>query len=72
MALGHAAAADGDAVRHLASCGRCCGELVRFERVVTAAREVEEPDLPAPPAEHVWQAILRELAFPSGEKGPPG
>ncbi|MFG3248864.1 hypothetical protein [Streptomyces sp. NPDC048187] len=61
LALGHTSGdADVGALRHVASCSRCLGELLRTARVVTAARGTEETDLPASPPERVWQRIARE------------
>ncbi|MET9716637.1 hypothetical protein ABZZ46_14635 [Streptomyces rochei] len=50
------------ALRHIARCARCREELSQMVRVVVAARGVEEPDLPTPPPDRVWQTIARELA----------
>ncbi|GGW92680.1 hypothetical protein GCM10010297_12610 [Streptomyces malachitofuscus] len=62
LALGHVSgAADVSALRHVASCPRCRGELVWLTRVVTAARGAEASDLPVTPPEHVWRHIAREV-----------
>ncbi|TDT42728.1 hypothetical protein EV562_101698 [Streptomyces sp. BK208] len=61
LALGHTGGEDDDgALRHVASCSRCRGELLRMTRVVTAARGAQVPDLPVSPPERVWQRIARE------------
>ncbi|CAM5351366.1 hypothetical protein STENM223S_08152 [Streptomyces tendae] len=61
LALGHTSgAADAGALRHVASCSRCRGELLRMTRVVTAARGAKVSDLPVSPPERVWQHIARE------------
>ncbi|MFG3073225.1 hypothetical protein [Streptomyces sp. NPDC048225] len=61
LALGHTSGEDDDgALRHVASCSRCRGELLRMTRVVTAARGAQVPDLPVSPPERVWQRIARE------------
>ncbi|MFE2277400.1 hypothetical protein ACFXAE_09040 [Streptomyces sp. NPDC059454] len=62
LALGNGAPDDdAGALRHIAGCERCREELSLVTRVVTAARRVEEPDLPAAPPERVWRRIAREL-----------
>lgn len=61
LALGHASGdADASALRHVASCPRCRGELVWMTRVVTAARGAQVSDLPVTPPERVWRRIALE------------
>ncbi|WP_147991110.1 hypothetical protein [Streptomyces sp. t39] len=65
LALGNAAAGDdAEALRHLAECAPCREEFTRLHRVVVAARDVEQLDLPLAPPARVWQEIVRELALP--------
>ncbi|MGX1225969.1 hypothetical protein RKD42_007228 [Streptomyces ambofaciens] len=70
LALGHASGdADVGALRHVASCPRCRGELARLTRVVSASRGARVSDLPVAPPERVWQRIVHEV-FKEGD-GPP-
>ncbi|OWA11855.1 hypothetical protein B9W62_07280 [Streptomyces sp. CS113] len=62
LALGHVSGAeDADALRHVASCPRCRGELAETTRVVAAARGARAGDLPAAPPERVWQRVTQEV-----------
>lgn len=63
LALGNDTSSDDvSALRHIAACKRCWEELSVMTRVMTAARNVEESDLPTPPPERVWQRITQELS----------
>ncbi|GAA1547098.1 hypothetical protein GCM10009730_65270 [Streptomyces albidochromogenes] len=71
LALGNDASSDdAGALRHIAVCDRCRGELSRMRRVVVAARTVEASDLPTAPPERVWQHITHELSH-TREPAPP-
>ncbi len=70
LALGHASGdADVGALRHVASCPRCRGELARLTRVVSASRGARVSDLPVAPPERVWRRIVHEV-LKEGD-GPP-
>lgn len=72
LALGNDVSPDDiSALRHIAVCERCREELSLMTRVVTAARSVEESDLPADPPRRVWRRITRELAGPDEAAPPP-
>ncbi|MEU3660498.1 hypothetical protein AB0E77_12190 [Streptomyces sp. NPDC032940] len=72
LALGHVSdEADVSALRHVASCPRCRGELLRTIRVVTAARGAEVSDLPVTPPERVWQRITLEALQEDDRLSPP-
>lgn len=71
LALGNGASHDDKrAHRHIAVCGRCRDELGRMTRLVTAARSVQESDLPAAPPERVWRHVAQELADPPPASAP--
>ncbi|MEU9588509.1 hypothetical protein AB0D84_02135 [Streptomyces sp. NPDC048193] len=72
LALGNGVAHDdARALEHIAGCERCRDELRLMTRLVTAARSVEEADLPAAPPGRVWRRITRELAGDSGPAARP-
>ncbi|MFI9155508.1 anti-sigma factor domain-containing protein [Streptomyces sp. NPDC053367] len=47
--------------RHLDRCAQCRSELDALRQVVRVAREVSTADLPTPPPDRVWDAIVAEL-----------
>lgn len=62
---------DVSALRHIAACKRCWEELSLMTRVVIAARDVEESDLPTAPPERVWQRITQEMSENEKTAPPP-
>jgi hypothetical protein len=70
LALGNGVPDDDAALRHIAVCERCREELSLITRVVTAARGIEEPDLPAAPPERLWRRVARELAAADAATAP--
>ncbi|MFD5335037.1 hypothetical protein [Streptomyces hawaiiensis] len=73
LALRNATPTDTDieALRHVQHCDRCRAELRVLARLVTAARTAEAVDLPAPPPEHVWRRITRQVSRETGTPPPP-
>ncbi|MCX4854207.1 hypothetical protein OG426_51985 [Streptomyces canus] len=62
LALGNDISSDDPGgLQHIAACDRCREDLSQITRVVAAARDVEESDLPSTPPERVWQHITQQL-----------